>query len=60
MWMIFILAGLCIIIFNYSIQKKRERKEDRQDKLREMRQKHLDFLLQKKADDQSDIKDESK
>jgi hypothetical protein len=58
MWLIFILAGLCIIIFNYSIQKRRERREDRQKNLRELRQKQLDLLLKKNKESTDDKKKE--
>lgn len=47
MWMIFITAGVCIVIFNYISRRTRERRQDRQDKLREIRQNQLDLLLGK-------------
>ena len=54
MWMVLILAGVSIIIFQYFIQKRRERTEDRQDRLKELRQKHLDLLLNKEDKESSD------
>lgn len=52
MWLILIIAGLALVLFRYSTQRIKERREDRQDRLREMRQQELDRLLlhKKKAD----------
>jgi len=57
MLVIAIIAGVCLIIFNHFVKERRLRMEDRRDELKELRQKHLESLINKKeGDDQNEAK----
>lgn len=59
MWMIFVIAGIVLLIFYNFNQQRSGRNEDRRERLKEMRQQEIDMLLEKKkeADDDSGNKE---